>query len=76
MVSILCTRCGANGSDFSNLVEAKFKLQHDIGCGAKIGIPVYNITKTVSVEPTKDTTEAKEAPVAKPKKRKKNKKSD
>ena len=77
MVDILCTRCEKMGVNYPTVYVAKFSLVHKRGCGAKIGIPNYFISK----KPTeKNTTvlekiESKVKSEIKPKKRKTKKKS-
>jgi len=41
MVDITCTRCGAEGTGYPTNYVAKFSLQHNTGCGARVGIPSY-----------------------------------
>lgn len=81
MVNIECTRCGASGTDFPTFYVAKFSLQHNTGCGAKIGIPKYSEGKPTlkDVEPVIQTAPKDEklfSDVTKPKKKKASKKTD
>ena len=79
MVDILCTRCEKMGVNYPTVYVAKFSLVHKRGCGAKIGIPNYFISKKpTEKEDTKvlEKIETKVKPEIKFKKRKTKKKSD
>ena len=52
MVDITCTRCGAEGTGYDTPYVAKFTLQHNTGCGAKIGIPKFSVGKKLIKEET------------------------
>lgn len=74
MVDITCTRCGAEGTGFPTPYVAKFTLQHNTGCGAKIGIPKFSVAKPTlkEVEPVIHDTDHNDlsfANVTKPKKK-------
>ncbi len=70
MVDITCTRCGAEGTNYPTPYVAKFSLQHNTGCGARIGIPKFSLTPKAKPAEALETALA-EPKEAKPKKAKK-----
>lgn len=55
MIDIQCTRCGASGKGYPNIFNAKFTLIHEIGCGAKVGIPKITYSTTATDNAKKNT---------------------